>query len=548
MAEILIVEDSQSIAMAEAYRLWTAGHNIQFASTGRQALDLAFSSKPDLIILDYKLPDTNGLEVFRELQRRVPEILVIMVTGKGSENLAVSALKEGCKDYLIKNENLLDSLVKSVEQVLKEDKLQRQVQAQELALRLANLSLEKSIKERTAELERANERLQQAQKMEALGTLAGGIAHDFNNILAALIGHMEMAMLHIPAEHPARPHLEQVYRASERATELVRRILTFSRQSEQKNRPLKIAPVVREALKLLRASLPSTIEIKPRLKEETRFILADATLIHQIIMNLATNAGHAMRDKGGILTVTLEETVLGLEESFGLSCSGLKPYLVLTVSDTGNGMTPEIMTKIFDPYFTTKKQSEGTGLGLAVVLGIVKSCDGEIKVYSEPGQGATFRVYLPQTEVKPAFKETAPVLPQRGLEKILVLDDEDVLAQTVKEMLEYLGYQVFTENDPIRAMETFRAKPYFFDLVLTDQTMPRKTGLEVAAELLKIRADLPVILCTGFSEIASEDIVMTSGVKGFLMKPFTIQQIGVKVREILGNSPPRRSTDKNDDQ
>jgi PAS domain S-box-containing protein len=377
--------------------------------------------------------------------------------------------------------------------------------------------------------------LRQAQKMEAIGTLAGGIAHDFNNILMAVSGYTELAYAKCPEGDPVRRHLDQVRVASSRAKDLVTQILTFSRNTEQARKPMSVDPIVKEALKLLRSSLPSTIEIRQEIEvpPDGCLVLTDPTQIHQVVMNLCANAAHAMRAKGGLLTVGL--SCEPVDAQFLATFPGLRPgpYLCLTVKDTGHGMDASIGERIFDPYFTTKGPGEGTGLGLAVVQGIVKSHVGAVTVHSELGQGTTFRVFLPKAEEEISVRvEPVEALPV-GSERILFVDDEKVLVDLGKEMLEGLGYRVTATTGGLEALEIFRAQPTAFDLVITDMTMPDITGRYLARELLAIRPDIPVILCSGLSEPVDGKPANLVGISAFVMKPYEISRVAKIIREVL---------------
>jgi nitrogen-specific signal transduction histidine kinase/CheY-like chemotaxis protein len=380
---------------------------------------------------------------------------------------------------------------------------------------------------------RLEKQLRQAQKMEAIGTLAGGIAHDFNNILTIIIGYAEILLDGVSEENPMRVDLEEVLKAGFRARGLVEQILTFSRQTDQERRPLQIAPIVKEALKLLRASIPKTIEIRENIATESGMILADPTQIHQVLMNLCTNSAHAMREKGGRLEVGLIDVHLDYETAAQYPDLGPGPYLRLTVSDTGHGMERTVRERIFDPFFTTKGPGEGTGLGLAMVYGIVKSHRGEITVYSEPGKGTTFHVFLPKVEVE-LIPSTEPLLPlSQGKERILFVDDEEGVVQMGRKMLERLGYEVIISTDGREALEIFRSQPEQIDLVITDQTMPNITGAELAQELMRIRPDIPVILCSGFSELIDQEKAKAMGIREFVMKPIITRDIGETIRRVL---------------
>jgi signal transduction histidine kinase/ActR/RegA family two-component response regulator len=378
----------------------------------------------------------------------------------------------------------------------------------------------------------AEERLRQAQKIEAIGTLAGGIAHDFNNILAAMIGYTEMAMDSTSDQPTVQTDLHEVLKASVRAKELVHQILTFSRQTEQETKPVKVKLVVREATQLLRASIPRTIEMVPSALSDSS-VMADPTQIHQVVMNLCTNAAHAMEEKGGVLEVSLEDVLLDADfvAQHPDVSSGL--YVRLIVSDTGHGMDPSTASRIFEPYFSTKEKGEGTGLGLSVVHGIVKSHGGAITVYSEPGEGTTFHVYLPVVEQDAPAEITAEEVLPTGSETILLVDDELSLVNLEKQMLEGFGYGVVTRTSSLEALEAFRDQPSRFDLVVTDMTMPSMTGDQLATELIKIRPDIPVILCTGFSRKISELEAKAIGIRAFVMKPFLKRDIAATVREVL---------------
>jgi CheY-like chemotaxis protein len=315
----------------------------------------------------------------------------------------------------------------------------------------------------------------------------------------------------------------------------VNQILTFSRQTEQERRPVQVGPLIKEALKLLRSSLPSTIEIRHAITVpvDGATVMADPTHIHQVLMNLCTNSAHAMRSRGGLLSVELSETEL--DASFVARYPGLKPgqYLRLSVTDTGHGMHPAVIERIFDPYFTTKGPGEGTGLGLAVVRGIIKSLGGGISVYSEAGQGTTFHIFLPKIEAEAVREPERIEALLTGGERVLFVDDEQVLADLGKEMLESIGYSVEIETSSIDALESFRAEPEAFDLVITDMTMPGLTGRELAAELMAIRPGIPVILCTGFSELINGKLAMETGIREFVMKPYTVRSLAKTIRKVL---------------
>jgi CheY-like chemotaxis protein len=368
--------------------------------------------------------------------------------------------------------------------------------------------------------------------MEAIGTLAGGIAHDFNNILSAVIGYTEIALADVPDGTSQHRNLQEVLKAGSRARDLVKQILTFSRQTEQELKPVQIDQIVRETIKLLRASLPTTVKISQDIQSDSA-VLADSTQIHQVIMNLCTNAAHAMRAKGGRLTIDLSDVVLG--GSFLEQHPYLSPgvYIKLRVIDTGHGMKKVTLDRIFDPFFTTKERGEGTGMGLAVVLGIVKSHGGTITVESEEGKGSTFNVFLPVIlrEIDHEVRTNEPI--PTGTERILFIDDEKSLVDLGQQILERLGYRVTIRTSSVEALELFIEQPDKFDLIITDMTMPNMTGDELAGKLMNIRADIPVILCTGYSERISKERAHDLGIKEFILKPIVMRELAKTVRSVL---------------
>lgn len=384
--------------------------------------------------------------------------------------------------------------------------------------------------------------LRQAQKMESIGTLAGGIAHDFNNILGIIFGYTDLALLDSSDGSTVQSNLQEVQKAAHRAKDLVRQILAFSRQSEQERSLMQVGPIVKETLKLLKAALPATIEIRRQtdtLPHGADIVMADPTQIHQVIMNLCTNAGHAMREKGGLLEVSLSNVELGPHDLAPYADLNPGPYLRLSVKDTGHGMDQAVLERIFEPYFTTKGIGEGTGLGLAVVHGIVKSHGGAITAYSKPGEGSLFHVYLPGAGGEITAEKTDSELLARGSETILFVDDEPGLVDAGRKALEHLGYKVVSRTGSIEASGAFRAQPDKFDLVITDLSMPQMTGLELARELLRIRPDIPIILCTGFSEMMLPERAKSAGIRELLFKPLIIADLSNTVRRVLDKDGKR---------
>lgn len=381
--------------------------------------------------------------------------------------------------------------------------------------------------------------LNQAQKMEAIGTLAGGIAHDFNNILGAIIGFTDLSLLQTLPDSPIHDNLLHIRNSGRRAADLIQQILTFSRQAADRQKiPVSMSALLKETLKLLRASLPTTIDIRLNLHEPEGWVMADPVQIQQVIMNLCTNAFHAMSEKGGTLTLDLERLPLGECRTV----AGESACIELKVTDTGHGIDQTIIDRIFDPFFTTKEPGVGTGMGLSVVHGIIRDLDGMITVDSGP-EGTCFTVLIPEGK-RPAVEDKAdePEIP-RGTESILVVDDEQDILETCRQMLEGLGYRVTVCGDPRQALALIREKADRFDLVLSDQTMPAMTGVELLAAILQIRPELPVILCTGFSEQLDEERARQLGAKMLLLKPILLRQLGLAVRHAMdGAGPAARST------
>lgn len=385
------------------------------------------------------------------------------------------------------------------------------------------------------------EQLRQAQKMEAIGTLAGGIAHDFNNVLAGIIGFTEMVMEDVPPDSPEYRRLKLALKGANRGRDLVKQILAFSRQTGHDRKSLALSHIIEEALKLLRPALPSTIEIVWKSLTNHDEILADPVHMHQILMNLCTNAAHAMRQEGGVLDISLSRIVIAEGNPAPVPEMVPGEYLGLEVRDTGSGMTPQTLKRIFDPFFSTKK-GEGTGLGLSVVHGIVKSYDGYITVESEPGKGSAFRVYLPKPRVLVRTEPEKTASFTGGNERILLVDDEDILVELSKQRLTRFGYRVEATTGSMDALAIFRKDPDGFDLVITDHTMPGMTGMDLAVELLKIRTAIPIILCTGYSETVSQERASRIGIKGFLMKPIAKEELAQAIRRALDGDPLPIST------
>ncbi len=377
-------------------------------------------------------------------------------------------------------------------------------------------------------------RFQQAQKMESIGTLAGGIAHDFNNILSGIFGYTELAQLKVEEESDMGKALQGILHSASRAKELVQQILTFSRKSEQERKPLQVSNIVKEALKLLRSSIPSTIRIEQNILSNA-YILADPTQLHQIVMNLCTNAYHAMKDDGGVLQIVLTE-VTSSEDKYLIELKAENEhYLLLEIQDTGCGMTEDVQNKIFEPYFSTKKKGEGTGLGLSLVHGIVKNNHGMISVHSHPGEGTTFHVYFPIAKEEGQHAQApATVSPlATGSGHVMVVDDEEVIRMLTREILTTLGYTVTTFPDGECALTAFSKQPEIYDLIITDVTMPGISGESLGLQAMKIKPGLPVILCTGYSEKMQRETASAMGFRDYLDKPISFDKLATTVSNVL---------------
>ena len=492
------------------------------AQSGIEGIEKARSEVPDTILLDMEIPESEGLEVIERLksEENTKYIPIILAGGTTDPKTHAKGLELGANSFLDKSidENVLAAQINAS---------LRMKQAEDLLRR---------------EKEKLESLLRQNQKNEAISALTGGIAHDFNNILTAILGYTEIAMGCSQQETPIYTNLEEVLKAGYRARDLVRQLLNFTRQTDQDKKPLQVSLVIKEALKMLRAALPTTIEIRQTIKNGSRKVMADPTQIHQMFVNLCINAARNMSEKGGLLEVILSD--IDLDSRFTDQHKGLTPgpYIKLTVSDTGHGISPSAIQKIFDPAFASKGGEKGPGIGLRVVSGIVKNHGGTLTVDGEHNSGSIFNIFLPRIVEEGSQKiRPAPSLP-RGNERVLFVDDEPVLADLGVHMLKPLGYTVTTQTNSIEALERFRAQPQGFDLVVTDMTMPDMTGLELAEKLLQIRADLPIILCSGFSEKVTHDKAMATGIREFITKPIDLGEMAKIVRRVLDRKTPHGET------
>jgi len=375
--------------------------------------------------------------------------------------------------------------------------------------------------------------LKQAQKMESIGTLAGGIAHDFNNIMAIILGNTELALDDVPKWNSAHSSLEEIKKASLRAKNIVKQLLSFSRKTDQKLQPIQITSVIKDALKFLRSTIPTTINIHRDIQTTEETILADPTQINQIIMNLCINASQAMEQTGGDLNVTVAKVILDNNSAKDYPDLKSGDHVKIMISDTGPGIDPEIIGQIFDPYFTTKEVSKGSGMGLSIVHGIVKSHSGTIAVDSSQGKGTKFIIFFPLATEKPMVEaQTIHDIP-RGNETILFVDDELSITKMVQRMFERLGYKVETTTTPRDALERFSLNPDNFDLVITDMTMPQMTGVKLAKKLMDIREDIPIIVCAGHSTLVNEEKAKELSLAAYIMKPIDMQETAQTIRKVL---------------
>ena len=550
---ILSVDDkAENLYMLEAL-LRGHGHQVDSASNGVEALNLAASASYDLIISDILMPRMDGFQLCRELKRdeRLCDIPFVFYTATYTDPKdAAFALSLGADRFLTKPLEP-EKFIEMVEAVLAERRaegggvgpqaleeeaiylkeynarLVAKLEKKMLDLEAANRALQEDIAERErSQTERAKLELalRQAQKMEAIGTLAGGIAHDFNNILAGISGFAELGRQDASDPGEAMRHFDDILRASARARDLVQQILAFSRHREQPRQALALEQTVEEALRLLRATIPSTVTIQFSFESPLPSILADPTQMHQLVTNLVTNAWHAIGDQPG--RIDLRVASLGIDADFCRAHPDLRPgrYVRLSLSDTGHGMDGATIERIFEPFFTTKEAGKGTGLGLSVVHGIIKNCDGAITVYSEPGHGTTFHLYFPALELEAATSATiaAPTPTGHG-ERILFIDDEPVLATLGERFLRRLGYEPVVLTDPGQALNVFRQQP--FDLVITDLTMPFTSGVDLARQIWEIKPDAPIVLTTGYSANLDASKAIRIGFRELLLKPYNSQAL-----------------------
>lgn len=471
----------------------------------------------DLLILDFYLGSDDALTILRKLRKTGNEIPIIVLTGNQDTQTAALIIQQGADDYLTKGEVNADQLYRSICNVMERWHLRQ-------------------------EQKKLQVKMQTLQRMEAMGAMAGGIAHDFNNILSPIMGYAEMLLMDAKGNETLSHGLNEILSAARRAKSLVHQILTFSRQNDVSIAPMQMHLVINEAIKLMKATLPATIKITAHIEKEYDRIMGDPTQIHQVMMNLMTNAYHAMEKAGGELSITLScETLPKMVVAGKPVLQGR--YVHLTVTDTGEGIPPELIDRVFDPYITTKQEGKGTGLGLAVVHGIVKSFHGFISIQSEVKKGTSVHVHLPFLECD-GITADAIMTPldqsfHQGSGRILFVDDEISIIRMGKKMVKRMGYQVTAINDSIDALNLFKATPHNFDLVITDYTMPEMTGTQLAEAMMAIRPDIPVILCTGFNEQITEQVLEKMGIRHLLMKPFDQKELSLIIHDIIGEKIDR---------
>jgi signal transduction histidine kinase len=502
---VLLVEDNPTdVLTLEHYLAEIPGTNFQLEHVQRLEAALAFLQNQtcDIVLLDFGLPDSQGIETLTRLRACAADVPIVVLTGLNDESVGLQALQNGAQDYLIKNQVQAPLLGRAIRYAMERHQMERIVTGSE--------------------------------KLQALGTLSGGIAHDFNNIVLAISGNAKLALEQLPGDHAARGFVLEIAKAASRAVALTRKILSFSRQQETFRQAMNLQAVVEEALSLIRPTLSSKIEIRQNFPDKLPPILADAAQIHQIIVNLASNAADAMADGAG--QFELSASPVHLNGNGSTLSAKLPPgdYVRLSVRDTGVGMDKKTMAHAFEPFFTTKSQGRGTGMGLAIVHGIMKNHLGEITIYSEPGKGSIFNLYFPQAKPVPA--EVLPVpssVPTGQGQHILYVDDEEPLVLLVTRTLKHLGYRVSGFTNPLEALAELRKNPCSFDAVVTDLSMPQMSGTEFTQEVLHLCPHLPVIITTGYIRPQDQELAQKAGVREVILKPDTVEDLGKVLHRIL---------------
>ena len=512
---VLYLEDNSDDFLLVQRELAKAGWSLEMrqTETEHEFVKSVREGTWDIILADYNLPGYGGMAALDQVRKLGYDVPFILISGTIGEDAAVECMRAGANDYVLKDN--MRRLNHAVTRELGEAAMRRDRRKSE---------------EERAKLET---KLRQAQKMEAMGRLAGGIAHDFNNILTAILGHAEIASLQL-TDHSAKGNIDQVLKASQRARDLVQQILAFSRQRPAEKKVLVLEGVITEATKLLRASIPAAVEISVHIAPGGAAVLADPSQIHQILINLGTNAAHAMKERGGRLDVGLDVCEVGSDIVRQFPQLRAGPHVRLSISDSGCGMDGSTLDRLFEPFFTTKEPGDGTGLGLAVVHGIVQSHDAAISVESRPGAGTTFRIYFPvETAIPTPPRLTAPPVPRGNGELIMFVDDEASVLALAEAMLKNLGYTTQGCSHPDQALALFRERPNDFALVVTDLSMPGMSGLDVARELLKINAQTKIILTSGYTGDLDMEQCERLGFRGLLAKPFPLRMLGETIAKAL---------------
>jgi DNA-binding response OmpR family regulator len=522
---ILIVDDDQMILESLKALLKHKGYDIFTTGSAKEALAALSEDAFDLGILDVMMPEMTGFELLDSLDRANLSTMFMIMTGDASMDYAIEAIRKMANDYIRKPFEP-DELLMRVEMVLK----QKLIRDERKKVELEKKSLEKQ--------------LLHSQKMETIGTLAGGIAHDFNNMLGIIIGSAELALESVNSNDHVGKYLNKILTASGRAEEMVNRLLSFSRLADSEKKPVNFMNVLEESLKLLRSSLPTNVEIRKDLPDKSYSILANSTQMNQVIINLCNNAAHAMDKCGGLLDLRLDNVTLDEDDTrFG----NLEPgkYVKLIVADNGHGIDSQIIDRIFDPYFTTKEPGKGTGMGLAMVHGIVKNHGGCINVTSEVGKGTQFEILFPivDVDVQDVSVPVKTVSP-RGKERILFVDDEEMITDTMRLVMEQLGYRVTAFCRSQKALHEFSLKPFNYDLIITDMMMPEMTGDVLAKKIRAIRTDIPIIMSTGYNEKIDADKAMELGIREIMVKPVRMNVLAKTIRKVLDQESKERRTAK----
>ncbi len=526
--KILVVDDDPDGLRMLCNILTKAGYQALPAMNGEQALLLTESHIPASILLDINMPGMNGFEICRILKsdQRTNDVPIIFISAYTDTEKIVKAFEYGGEDYISKPFHASEILAR--------------IQIH-IKLRNQQVKLENSLKQQKSELKiinskirEKNKQLRQAQKMEAIGSLAGGIAHDFNNILAVILGYAELSLDDTGCPTDINKSLTQIKNAALRSKNLVEQILSFSHQTEQKKMPLKVIPLIKEVCRFIRSSLPTTIDIKQDLNTKHDTIMADPTQVYQVLMNLCTNAAYAMKDQIGVLKIVLEQITLNVNTRTKYPGLQEGQFLKLIVRDTGHGIKKEHLPHLFESFFTTKKVGEGTGLGLSVVNGIIYDLGGDISVESEIGKGTSFQVLLPLLEGKEKVtKHRRNISLPRGKETILFVDDEKAIVDVAKRVLERLNYTVVGVTSPDEALERFEQEKERYDLVVTDKSMPNMDGFDLARQIKGKCSEIPIIICSGSQDDTDIDKIKFADINDFVLKPLKRRDMAETVRRVL---------------